>query len=60
MTKTTIKQGVQLNISGTKRDIKITPKYPLESVRWPLETKGTQNPKHMHIKPSFLRKLFGG
>jgi len=64
MTKTNLKNGVQLNVSGSHKDIKVTPKYPLETVR-KLDNKeherGTHNPPHAHIKlPKFLQKIIGG
>lgn len=62
MTKTTIKKGVVINISGTRADLQITPRYPLESVRVLDNTdgsKGTNNKPHAHVKPSFLKKLLG-
>jgi hypothetical protein len=54
MTKTNITPSVQVSISGTKKDLKVTPKYPLESVRI-LDNRngerGTQNKPHAHVKP---------
>lgn len=63
MTTTKLKDGVELKKSGTNNTIKITPRYWMFSCRV-LENmngeKGTHNKPHAHIKPSFLRKLFGG
>ena len=50
---------VKIKKSGTKQTIKLTPNYPLESIR-PLDNvhgeRGTQNKPHAHIKlPKWLR-----
>jgi hypothetical protein len=54
MTKTNLTPSVQISTSGTKQDIKVTPKYPFESIRQ-LDNKngerGTQNKPHAHVKP---------
>lgn len=59
MTKHKITQRVSLSISGSKIDLKVTPRYPLESVRQ-LDTKGTKNAPHAHVKPSWLKRLIKG
>ena len=50
--------------SGTKTTLKVTPKYPLESVR-PLDNmdgkQGSKNPPHFHINISkFFQRMKGG